>query len=49
MCVEHSIGRHKPFRILSERYCYPKDRYAAKISSVAGILQHSSRVPSCLL
>ena len=36
--VEHGIGRLKSFRILSERYRYPRDRYAVKISTVAGIL-----------
>ena len=36
--VEHSIGRLKSFRILSERYRYPRGRYAVKISTVAGIL-----------
>lgn len=35
--VEHSIGRLKSFRILSERYRYPRGRYAVKISTVAGI------------
>ena len=36
--VEHSIGRLKFFRILSDRYRYPRDRYAVKISTVAGIV-----------
>ena len=36
--VEHAIARLKSFRILSERYRYPRDRYAVKISTVAGIL-----------
>ncbi len=36
--VEHSLARLKSFRILSERYRYPRDRYAVKISNVAGIL-----------
>lgn len=36
--VEHGIARLKSFRILSERYRYPRDRYAVKISTVAGIL-----------
>ena len=36
--VEHGIARLKSFRILAERYRYPRDRYAAKISIVAGIL-----------
>ena len=36
--VEHGIARIKSFRILSERYRYSRDRYAVKISTVAGIL-----------
>ena len=36
--VEHAIARLKSFRILSERYRYPKGRYGVKISTVAGIL-----------
>ncbi len=36
--VEHRIGRLKTFRILSERYRYPRNRYSAKISTVAGIV-----------
>jgi len=36
--VEHRIGRLKVFRILSERYRYQRDRYAVKISIVAGII-----------
>ena len=35
---EHGIARLKSFRILSERYRYPKARYAVKISIVAGII-----------
>ena len=35
--VEHSIGRLKFFKVLSERYRYPRNRYACKISIVAGI------------
>ena len=34
---ERSIGRLKFFRVLSERYRYPRNRYACKISIVAGI------------
>ena len=40
-CTEQPIerpSRKQRFRILSERYRYPKDRYADKISTVAGIL-----------
>jgi hypothetical protein len=36
--VEHRIGRLKTFRILSERYRYPRNRYSVKISTVAGIV-----------
>ena len=36
--VEHRIGRLKTFRILSERYRYPRSRYAVKISTIAGIV-----------
>lgn len=40
--VEHSIGRLKSFRILAERYRYPRDRYAVKISTVAGIINFAA-------
>lgn len=36
--VEHGIARLKVFRILSDRYRYPRAAYGAKISIVAGIL-----------
>lgn len=36
--VEHGIARLKSFRILSDRYRYPRDAYGAKFSIVAGIL-----------
>lgn len=36
--VEHRIARLKSFRILSDRYRYPRNAYAAKFSIVAGIL-----------
>jgi len=36
--VEHRIARIKSFRILSERYRYPRHRYGIKISTVAGIV-----------
>lgn len=36
--VEHRIARLKSFRILAERYRYPRHRYAVKISTVAGIV-----------
>lgn len=40
--VEHSIGRLKSFRILSERYRYPRNRYAVKINTVAGIINFAA-------
>jgi hypothetical protein len=40
--VEHSIGRLKFFRILSERYRYRRNRYACKISIVAGIINFAA-------
>jgi len=36
--VENRIARLKSFRILAEKYRYPRDRYAAKISTIAGIV-----------
>jgi transposase len=36
--VEHRIARLKSFRILAERYRYPRKTYAAKISIVAGVI-----------
>ena len=36
--VEHGIARLKSFRILSDRYRYPRNAYGAKFSIVAGIL-----------
>lgn len=36
--VEHGIARVKSFRILSDRYRYPRNAYGAKFSIVAGIL-----------
>lgn len=35
--VEHSIGRMKTFRILADRYRYPRTRHAVKFSIIAGI------------
>lgn len=35
--VEHSIGRMKKFRILADRFRYPRTRHAVKFSIVAGI------------
>ena len=42
--VEHSIGRLKSFRILSERYRYPRARYAVKISALAGIINFAAGI-----
>ena len=36
--VEHSIAKLKSFRMLSERYRYPKATYAAKFAIIAGVL-----------
>jgi hypothetical protein len=36
--VEHGIARLKAFRILADRYRYPRPTYGAKISIVAGIV-----------
>jgi hypothetical protein len=36
--VEHAIARLKSFRVLSERYRYPRAAYAAKFAIIAGIL-----------
>lgn len=36
--VEHGIAKLKSFRMLSERYRYPKTTYAAKFAIIAGIL-----------
>lgn len=36
--VEHAIARLKSFRILSERYRYPRAAYAAKFGIIAGVL-----------
>jgi IS5 family transposase len=36
--VEHRIARLKSFRILAEKYRYPRHRYGVKISTVAGIV-----------
>ncbi|MCP5006720.1 MAG: transposase [Planctomycetes bacterium] len=35
--VEHAIGRMKRFRILADRYRYPRPRHAIKFSIIAGI------------
>jgi hypothetical protein len=35
--VEHSIARLKRFRILSDRFRYPRKSHAAKFSIIAGI------------
>ena len=36
--VEHAIARLKSFRILADRYRYPRARYARKIAIIAGIV-----------
>jgi len=36
--VEHAIAKLKSFRMLSERYRYPRPAYAAKFSIIAGIV-----------
>jgi IS5 family transposase len=36
--VEHSIAKLKSYRMLSERYRYPKATYAAKFSIIAGVI-----------
>lgn len=35
--VEHAIGRMKKFRILADRFRYPKARHAVKFAVIAGI------------
>lgn len=35
--VEHAIGRMKKFRILADRFRYPRTRHAIKFSIIAGI------------
>jgi len=35
--VEHAIGRMKKFRILADRYRYPRSRHAVKFAIIAGI------------
>jgi transposase len=40
--VEHRIARLKSFRMLSERYRYPKASYAAKFALIAGIVNLSA-------
>jgi len=36
--VEHAIAKLKSFRMLSERYRYPKSTYAAKFAIIAGVV-----------
>jgi transposase len=36
--VEHAIAKLKSFRMLSERYRYPKTTYAAKFAIIAGVV-----------
>jgi transposase len=40
--VEHRIAKLKSFRMLSERYRYPKATYAAKFALIAGIVNLAS-------
>jgi transposase len=40
--VEHRIAKIKSFRMLSERYRYPKATYAAKFALIAGIVNLAS-------
>lgn len=40
--VEHCIARLKSFRILAERYRYPRKTYGVKISIVAGVLNFAA-------
>ncbi|MCB9983709.1 MAG: transposase [Rhodospirillales bacterium] len=35
--VEHAIGRMKKFRILADRYRYPRSRHSVKFAVIAGI------------
>lgn len=35
--VEHAIGRMKKFRILADRYRYPRSRHSTKFAVIAGI------------
>ncbi len=35
--VEHAIGRMKKFRILADRYRYPRSRHSVKFALIAGI------------
>lgn len=35
--VEHGFGRMKRFKIMAERYRYPRPRYHAKVAIIAGI------------
>jgi hypothetical protein len=35
--VEHAIGRMKKFRILADRYRYPRSRHSVKFAIIAGI------------
>jgi IS5 family transposase len=36
--VENAIARLKPFRMLADRYRYPRNRYGEKVSIIAGIV-----------
>jgi hypothetical protein len=36
--VEHAFAKLKAFRMLSDRYRYPRQAYAAKFAIIAGIV-----------
>ena len=40
--VEHAIGRIKKFRILADRYRYPRSRHSTKFAIIAGITNLSA-------
>jgi transposase len=40
--VEHAFAKLKSFRMLSERYRYPRSTYAAKFAIIAGIVNHAA-------
>lgn len=41
--VEHAFAKLKSFRMLAERYRYPRATYAAKFAIIAGIVNHAAR------
>lgn len=40
---EHAFAKLKSFRMLAERYRYPRTTYAAKFAIIAGIVNHAAR------